>query len=64
MSKRALRASFAAVALVALAAADLARGHVADTLTQANRMRTEQAPTDQSRATVLAQGRCYNGRCY
>lgn len=67
MSKRALRASFAtaaAVALVALAAADLVRGPVADILTQANQMRTEQAATDQSRPTVLAQGRCYNGRCY
>ena len=67
MSKRALRASFAtaaAVALVALAAADLARDPVVETLTQDNQMRAEQAATDQSRPTVLAQGRCYNGRCY
>jgi hypothetical protein len=67
MSKKALRASFAviaAVALVALAAADLTRSHVAATVTQDNQMRAEQAATDQSRPIVLAQGRCYNGRCY
>jgi hypothetical protein len=67
MSKKALRASFAAmaaVALVTLAAGDLARGPVADTLTQANPMRAEQAAANQPRPIVLAQGRCYNGRCY
>jgi hypothetical protein len=56
-----LMRSLVVVALVAVAAVPTVRNHDADRATIFNQTRTDQSA---SAPTVVAQGRCYNGRCY
>jgi hypothetical protein len=56
-----LMRSFVVVALVAVAAVPTVRNHDVDRSTISNQTRTDQSA---SAPIVVAQGRCYNGRCY
>jgi hypothetical protein len=56
-----LMRSVVVVALVAVAAVPTVRSHDADRATISNQTRTDQSA---SAPIVVAQGRCYNGRCY
>jgi hypothetical protein len=53
--------SLVVVALVAVAAVPTVRNHDADRATISKQTRTDQSA---SAPIVVAQGRCYNGRCY
>jgi uncharacterized low-complexity protein len=53
--------SLVVVALVAVAAVPTVRNHDADRATISNQTRTDQSA---SAPIIVAQGRCYNGRCY